>query len=96
MEEMGFPPPTGEIVGGFESDMEVRRDLDIWFTTIGKAESSDAFAAVAADPDCPFADGVASAILSVFGIAPNRLTMAYRFYENGEAPDEQVTFIRNP
>ena len=93
-EEMGFPPPSGEPIAGLGSSLEVAGDIDLWIRTLGRGARAKATAAIAADPECPFADGVAAAVLGTFGLDPNRLTMAFRHYESGEQPEESATFLR--
>lgn len=93
-EEMGFPPPPGHPIEGLGSTLEVVGDIDLWISTLGRGARSEVIAAIAADPECPFADGVAAAALGVFGIDPNRLTMSFRHHESGELPEERATFLR--
>jgi hypothetical protein len=74
--------------------LAVSGDPTPWIAALGRGDTDEIAAAVNADPDTSFADHVASALFSCFGLDGDRLTMTYRWYERGEQPDETSSFVR--
>ena len=82
----GFPTPSGHPIAGLGSSLEVIGDIDLWITTFGRGARSAVTAAIASDPWCPFADGVAATVMGTFGLDPNRLIMPSATTSRGSSP----------
>jgi hypothetical protein len=93
-EEMTGGPPVGAPVPGVDSDVAVFGDLGVWLTTLGVGDRDEIVDGANDDPETPFADDVATAVLAGFGLASHRLGTAYRFFERDDDAEEIATFLR--
>jgi hypothetical protein len=93
-EEMTGGPPAGGPVPGIDSDIGVFGDLDLWLTTLGVGDRDEIVDGANDDPETPFADQVATAVLAGLGVAAQRLGTAYRFFERDDDAEEIATFLR--
>jgi hypothetical protein len=93
-EEMTGGAPEGAPVPGIDSDIGVFGDLDLWLTTLGVGDRAEIVEDANDDPETPFADQVATAVLAGLGLAHQWLGTAYRFFERGDDAEELATFLR--
>jgi hypothetical protein len=86
-------PHNRSIVSSEDAILEVKADLDLWVTTLGKPSRDDLFDALQKGRYEHSANHIAQSLMIGFGLVDNRLHMAYRFYERGEDADEFTRFI---